>query len=185
MRTFIAIDLPEPVRDSLLALSERLRTSRVRASWLKPEAMHLTLRFLGEVSEEDAARFGVDVAERVRGFAPIPLSVSGVGAFPNSRAPSVVWAGVSPDEGPLADVQRITEEAAQAIGLKPERRAFHPHLTLARIREPQQARPLMALLAHERDFSGGSFDANRLVLYKSRLTPQGAIYTAIQECPFC
>ena len=184
LRTFIAIELPDAVKEALLMLSGRLRRSGVRASWVKPDAMHLTLRFLGEIPAEDAARIADFLAGRYQGLTPFEVHVSGTGAFPSVKRPSVVWAGAGPFEGPFVQAQAIAEEAACAIGLPREKRPFHPHLTLARVKEEQSAPRLTAYLARENEFRAGSFLATSVSLFSSQLTPQGALYDRLKEFVF-
>jgi RNA 2',3'-cyclic 3'-phosphodiesterase len=183
MRTFIAIELPAEVRAALTDLSQRLRGSRASASWVKPERMHLTLRFLGEIPESDVARVGSLLEEHSAPLRPFALSVANAGVFPNSRQPRVVWAGVGPLDGGLRELQRIAEDGARATGLKPERRPFRPHLTLARIRGEAHAHELMTLVARERSFDGGSFSVASVSLFSSELTPSGPVYRRLRECP--
>ena len=184
MRAFFAIELDGAARAALTALIDRLRQSGARASWVKPPALHLTLRFLGEVNEDDAQRAADVMAKEVQGTPPFTCHIRGTGAFPSVRRPSVVWAGVEPAESPLLDVQAASERAAQAIQLPPERKPFHPHITLARIREPRRAEPLIPLLQREGSFDGGAITVQHVTLFSSRLTPQGAVYTAVREVAF-
>jgi len=167
MRAFIAIELPGEVKATLQSLGQRLRRAKVSASWVKPERMHLTLRFLGDIPEADVVRVGSLLEEHCTPLSPFTLSVANAGVFPSAKHPRVVWAGVSPREGELLKVQRIAEDAAQATGLKPERRPFRPHLTLARIRNEVNAPELMALVAQERGFHGGSFSVASVSLFSS------------------
>jgi 2'-5' RNA ligase len=184
MRTFIAIDLPGAVLDALGALSGRLRAAGVRASWTKPENVHLTLRFLGEIDEAAAGQLGDLLAERCADTKPFSLEVRGTGAFPNSRRPSVLWAGVGPVEGGLNALWEAAENASRAIGSPPENREFSPHLTLARIKDSREAGPLMELFEKERDFYAGEFTVSSVSLFSSRLTPRGPVYTRLREFRF-
>lgn len=184
MRTFIAIELPEAVLDDLGALSKRLRASGAKASWVRCENMHLTLRFLGEIDDRAVARICEHLADGYRNVSPFELSVHGVGAFPNTRKPSVVWAGVGPVEPDLAAVQDLAETAAIAIGLPKEKRPFHPHLTLARIRDARSLGDLRNRIEEEREFAGGAFAVGAVSLFSSRLTPRGAIYNRLKEFRF-
>ncbi|HEO70112.1 MAG TPA: RNA 2',3'-cyclic phosphodiesterase [Candidatus Hydrogenedentes bacterium] len=184
MRAFIAITLPEEVKESLAGLSSRLQTSRAKATWVRPERMHLTLRFLGDVSERQVEQLIARLAPAYEGRAPFELAVAGVGVFPNVRKPSVVWAGITPLEGGLAQTQHIAEEAATGIGLPPETRPFHPHLTLARIRHPHRLGTLAEWLAREAKFSGHAFVVSAVSLFSSELTRKGPIYQQLGEFRF-
>lgn len=181
MRTFVAIETPESIRAALAELSQRLRRSGVHASWVKPQAMHLTLRFLGEITPEAAAQMGDVLATGYGGLGSFELRVAGLGAFPNLHNPAVVWVGVGPLEGDLSKAQCIAEEAALAIGLKREKRPFHPHLTLARIKDSKAGERLASHLARERTFDGGAFTVSAVSLFSSTLTPRGPIYRQLRE----
>lgn len=184
MRTFIAIELPDAVRDALADLSSRLRKSGLRASWVRPDRMHLTLRFLGEVDIGQADRLRALLAHAYQPFEPFSLHVGRVGAFPNPRKPAILWAGVDPLEGSLSQVQAMAEESARSIGIPPETKPFHPHLTLARVKDRRNAPKLLPYIEREQDFDGGSFSVRSVALFSSRLTPKGPIYQRLQEFPF-
>ncbi len=187
MRAFIAIEMPETVRESLGALRERFRRSGARASWVQTANMHLTLRFLGDVARDDLSTLSAGLREACCGCAPLRLGVRGAGAFPSLRRPSVVWAGLKTLSGDLGAVQRCAEAAARAIGLPPETKPFHPHVTLARIRDTRQLGTLPDDLDAARDFDGGDFTAAHVSLFSSELKPGGAVYRCLQEfvlaCP--
>ena len=184
MRVFIAIELPESVRSRIAALVGRLRESGARVSWVRPENMHLTLRFLGEADPEPVERLEHILSDAYKATPAFALQVQGTGAFPNTRKPSVIWVGVGPLEGPLMQVQDAAEAAARAIGLPPEKKAFHAHITLARIRNARAARPLMERFEEERDFDAGEFSVASVSLFSSQLTPKGPIYARLEEYVF-
>lgn len=181
MRTFAAIELPEPVKASLGSLSQRLRKSGAKASWVTPERMHLTLRFYGDLQEDAIAALRAFLREKLRGLGTFSLNIEGAGAFPSARKPAVVWAGIHPVEEPVLQVQRVTEAAAGAIGLVPERKSFTPHITLARIRQAESADTLSQFLNREQAFTGGAFPVSNVALWSSTLTPQGPMYSLIEE----
>lgn len=183
MRAFIAIELPETAKRALAGLVDRLRPIGVRASWVKPEALHLTLRFLGDIDDATAERIRAALREGYADAAAFPLHIKGVGAFPNLRRPNVVWAGVELSEA-LAAAQAVAERAAQAAGLDPERKAFRPHLTVARIKDPAAGAALAAPIEAEGDFDIEPFLAGGVTLFSSRLTSQGPIHSRIEEYPF-
>ena len=184
MRTFIAIDLPQTVLDALQALSQRLRHSGAQASWVQVHNIHLTLRFLGEIEPEAAQTLGNALADRYAPMDAFRLRVSGLGAFPNMRKPSVIWAGIGPIDTGLTQVQAIAEEESRRIGVSPETRAFCPHLTLARIRDPKHLGCLIDFMKQEAAFDAGEFLVDHVSLYSSQLTPRGAVYTELRRCPF-
>lgn len=184
MRAFVAIEMPPHIIESLGALSGRLRASGARVTWVRPENMHLTLRFLGDVGEDAIQRMKAILSDACRGMTPFPISVNGTGAFPSVRRPNVIWAGVEPVEGGLATAQLAAESAARAIGLPPEDKPFRPHLTLARIKDPQAAQALMTRLEHEQGFDAGEFTVSNVSLFSSQLTPRGPIYARLEEFGF-
>ncbi len=181
MRAFVAIELPEEVREALGELAARLRRGGARATWVRPERMHLTLRFLGEVAPETAEHYAESLAGKIRPCGAARLRVAGTGAFPNLRRPNVVWAGAECLEGDLAALHAAAEHAARAAGLEADSKRFHPHITLARIRDRRRLGTLCELLENERDFDAGAFDATRLVLLESKLTPRGPEYHHLEE----
>lgn len=184
IRAFLALDLPLEQREALFAVASRLKRAGARVSWVTPDRMHLTLRFLGEVAPDALEQLGDDLAPVYARQDPFPLTLAHIGAFPNVRAPRVVWAGLSPLEGPLAACQQAAETAARSIGLKAETKAFKPHVTLGRIRDPKTAGKLTGPLTDEQDFHGGEFEAGHVSLYASELTSSGPRYTQLRVFPF-
>lgn len=167
-RLFVAIDPPEAVRRQLQALQRGLPGAR----WTSPQQLHLTLHFLGEQPLEPtrAALAGVQ-AER---FA---LSIAGVGVFPPRGSAHVLWAGM-PLEPPLRSLHTQLAEALEVVGYVPEKRAFHPHITLARFRAPPNHDQLRAYQQRHATLSIAPFPVDSFVLYSSVLEPSGSTYTA-------
>lgn len=184
MRTFVAVELPGETRRELQDLIEQLRRSGIRAAWVRPDRMHLTLRFLGEIAEDQVVAIGEMLARGCAGRSPFECAVQGAGAFPNVRRPNVIWAGVGPLEGGLGEVQALAEAAALRVGLKPENRPFRPHLTLGRIRRPEEAGHLGRALAPLTEFRGRGFLVTGVTLFSSTLKPTGPVYERIRECDF-
>ena len=178
MRCFIAIELPESVRSSLDELSARLRRSAVRASWVRPENMHVTLRFLGEISEERAGEVVRLLEDSCANTVSFRVTLQGTGAFPNMKTPNVIWAGIRPNDA-ILEVQRITENVAERVGCSKEKNRFHPHVTLARIKDPRNASGLQRYLAAEKDWEGGEVYVEHIAVFQSELTPKGPIYTRL------
>lgn len=184
MRAFVAIEIPATVRAQLAGLAGRLRSAGGSVAWVRPENIHLTLRFLGDLAPEPLERISSELAAAYRGIAPFMLAARGTGAFPNPRRPSVLWVGVEPADGPLAAIQQHAEAAARVIGLPAETKAFHPHLTLARVKDWRSAVGMVARFAEERDFVAGDFAVGSVSLFTSTLTPRGAVYTRLREFGF-
>ncbi len=181
MRAFVAIEVPEEARATVEALIERLRVVGRGVTWVRMDHMHLTLRFLGEIDHAACAQFAADLAARLQGRGAIELRVTGVGAFPSLRRPSVLWVGAKEETGLLDVIQREAELAAQAAGIAPESKRFHPHLTLGRVKDPEAGRRAGALLEAEPPFDAGAFCVEQVVLFESTLTPRGPIYRRVQE----
>ena len=184
MRAFIDIELSEAVRRAIEEFIAEFRKWGVRASWVKPENLHLTLRFLGEVDEATLAGLGDSLARAYRGTAPFCLEVAGAGCFPNPRRPSVLWAGVPDAPEVLWTVQAIAETAAREWGLKAEGKTYTPHVTVARIRDSRGRDGLSKCLDEAKRFRAGEFAVQNVSLFSSTLTPQGAIYRKLREFPF-
>ncbi len=181
MRLFVAVDTPGDIAGALARLIDRLRPA-ARINWCPAGNLHITTKFIGEWPE---ARVGeIDASLRtLTGRAPFPISVRDLGFFPNPRSPRVFWAGVYGAD-PLASLARETDKALQALGIEPEKRAFSPHLTLARIKAPVPLEKLHASIAALPSTDFGSFTADRFFLYESRLAPGGSVYTRIAEYIF-
>ena len=180
MRLFTAIDLPDEVLTNLERLLRILKPS-ASIKWSPPDNMHVTTKFIGEWPEERLQELEA-VLGAMRSFAPIPIHVRNLGFFPNPHAPRVFWAGVDapPD---LAVLARETDEALGTLGVDPEKRAFSPHLTLARIKEPVPLQRLRATIAGLDSLDFGRFVADRFFLYLSRMLPRGSVYTKLAEFP--
>jgi 2'-5' RNA ligase len=179
LRLFIAIALPDEVKAQLAGLN----TDLPGAVWVKPAALHLTLKFLGDGI--DAARVPelTDSLSAVRGE-PFMLALEGVGRFPpGERAPArVLWAGLAaPRE--LPRLATAVDQAMAALGFAPETRPFAPHLTLARLKDARPRAEVAAFLARHAGLRSAPFRVQAFALFSSQLTPQGAIYTRLAEFP--
>ncbi len=180
MRLFLGTDIPTAALESVLAMRHELEPLTDSARWVRPTSMHLTLKFLGEVAEGRLS--GID--ERLQGIRwdAFKVSVSGVGFFPNRRAPRVFWAGVSSSR--LAEFAGRLDRCMVEEGFGGEKRDFNPHLTLARSRRDRRIdRVLVEAAEHFADHEFGSFETDRFFLYRSRLEPGGAIYDRMFEYP--
>lgn len=185
LRLFFAIELPREVREAAAEHAARLRRDfpDARASWPRPEGLHLTLKFLGETEASRVDSLSRAAAAAAYGFAPFALAIEGAGAFPPRGAARVLWLGVRDESGELSRLQRRLEEECAAEGFAREPKAFKPHLTLARLRTPQGAAPLSE--AHRRaQFGPHAFGVADFVLMRSELGPGGSRYTPLSRHRF-
>lgn len=184
-RSFCAIELGDGVRAQLQRHAERLREAvpEASASWSKPENVHLTLKFFGNVPKEKLTRIS-NAATRVAGeFSPFQIRIGGTGVFPRRSRPQVLWIGVEDSSGRLSDLQQQLEEEFAREGFPKENRGYQPHLTIARLRRPEDARQLAE--AHiQRKFDFLEIRVSKFVLFRSQLSPKGSVYTIISEHGF-
>lgn len=179
VRTFIAIDLSSRLQEALSTLEKELQEARAPITWVKPERIHLTLKFLGDVAPERISEIQNRLDEVARNASPFRLEPVGCGAFPTIRQMRVIWVGLEGDATVLNDLQQAVEAAMVQLGFKREERPFKPHLTLGRVKGRQHLRLLQELLLERQRFRAEAFDVTELVLYKSELRPEGARYTPL------
>jgi 2'-5' RNA ligase len=179
LRAFIAAELPAGLREALGRLQAELARAGVRARWVRPEGIHLTLRFLGDVPAGAVAPLAETLAAAAAGQAVLSLAAVGLGVFPGARRPRVVWVGLAGEIGGLAGLQRRLEQALAARGFPPEERPFRPHLTLGRFGDAGPPGPVADALAAHAGRELARFELGELVLFRSELRPSGAVYTAL------
>jgi len=188
LRTFLAVELSGESRAKLAELAERLRKGAAftgaSLSWTRPEAMHVTIKFLGDIEEGMVGRIAERLEPVCAALPPFVFGVRGLGVFPDPERPRVLWAGARKADEAFARLFRAVEETMLGFGFRPEGRAFRPHLTLARIRDGKGARGLMAIVNDHRRQWCGDTRAERLVLFQSDLRPSGAVHTELRAFPF-
>jgi 2'-5' RNA ligase len=180
VRTFIAVEIDEGIRERLVAAQARLRSAAPGFRWSRVEGMHLTLKFLGEIGEDTVEPVAAAMAEAADGIVPFDVRVAGVGSFPPRGAPRVLWAGVEDPTGLLAKLQGGLDKRLASLGFEPERRAFHPHVTLARAKDRRGGRRSATPLG-EREDEFGVQAVEEAVLFQSTLGPGGAVYTPLRH----
>jgi RNA 2',3'-cyclic 3'-phosphodiesterase len=181
VRCFVAVLLPERVRAGLAAVGDELRERTRGLSWVRADNLHLTLRFLGEVEPVLLAHARVAVTEAAAKVAPFTVHLGGVGGFPAGRAPRVLWAGVLAGGEEMIALHGALETALGARGIPRESRPFHPHVTLARARDPRGASGVAGLLGAGPPF--GEVRVTTIHLMRSELDPRGARYSVLVEAP--
>lgn len=183
MRAFLALDISEPVRAKLGEAIRQLKPESFKVKWVNPGLVHLTLKFFAELPEGLLDPLDAALAPLARGTAPFDLRVLGLGSFGSRDRLRVLWCGIAEGADRAAALQDAVERALEPLGLPREERPFSPHLTLGRLREPSREPQLAKALEARRDFDAGFTRADRLVLYRSTLTPQGPIYEALRRWP--
>ena len=177
-RMFCAFELPESLRLRIKEHSQRVREAvpEASASWSRPENIHLTLKFFGNVDQAKALVISDVLARVAKEFSAVGIAVGGTGVFPRPSRPQVLWIGIDDHTGALAKLQKRVEDECAREGFPKEDRAFRPHLTIARIRNLYNASRLAE--AHLRcEFATAKLLLNELVLFRSELSPQGSRYT--------
>ncbi|MDV2504162.1 MAG: RNA 2',3'-cyclic phosphodiesterase [bacterium] len=181
IRAFIAVDVPPPVQEALGELQRGMEEAGLKARWPRPQDVHVTLAFLGNVPSEQVPELRAAMEEAAQGAGPLEVHVGGVGAFPNERWPRVIWVGFEEPTGGLAALHKRLEAALVPLGYEPEDRPFRPHLTVARIKVPARAGQVVHALEAHKDVDLGKITIDRIVLYQSTLKPTGPAYTVLEE----
>ncbi len=175
IRAFIAVELPKPVKDALGDVAQMLagRVPRGAVRWVRPEQMHLTLRFLGDTAVGQLPAVQSVMDSVTSGHSPFIMHLNGTGCFPNAQRPRVIWVGLAGDEARLHALKAALDERLVSLGWPPEDKTFRAHLTLGRVKD-------------EREVQGVEWAANvppldmpvtAIHLIESQLRPSGPIYT--------
>lgn len=185
IRAFLACSPSAEVRRQIIALQETWKRQIPAGivSWVKPEGIHLTLKFLGNISAAQKESIASLLPETVKTISAFHLSVEGVGAFPSLSRPKVLWTGLRGETEILLELQRRMDKALATIGFAMEDRPFQGHLTLGRVKKTHPSGEIEKCLPPAQNFQGGQFQVDHLSLYKSDLTPGGAIYTLLHTFP--
>ncbi len=186
VRAFVAIELPEHARRALAELTEVLGATGISTLRpVRPEGIHLTLKFLGNVPAGQVERIAAEVTRAAAPRSSFDLNLEGVGVFPNRRAPRVLWAGVDGDLDALNGLQSDVEDSLEPLGFAHERREFNPHLTVARLGDgaSREDRHRAAEVIFEAGFGPVTLRATSVSLMESVLRPHGAKYRLLAEGP--
>ncbi len=188
IRSFIAIEFPQQVIRGLAKLQESLLQFTPKGvKWVNPASIHLTIKFLGGVPANRISLISTSLTKVVEGIRPFSLGIEGLGVFPDSRRPGVIWVAVVGEVDRLVQLQQAVDSALSPLGFSKENRPFVPHLTVARLREDMDTQERQNFVRH---FLAAKlepvplFEVQALHLMKSRLTPGGAIYSRIGAYSF-
>jgi len=183
MRTFIAIELDGRILDHIDAIRDRLRAVGADVKWVQRANTHLTVKFIGETAPELVAGIAAALGEAAAESDAFDIEVCGVGTFP-PRRPAVLWVGVRAElGGPLARLHEAIESRLQKLGIAKENRRFSPHITLGRVRGGRHVRKLLAALENEQPADMGRSPVASVILFESKLTPEGPVYNRLAEAP--
>ncbi len=182
-RAFVAIDLPKSVRSALQAAQETLNSCGLRVRWVRPQGMHLTLKFLGNIKAGLTDDIVHAMALAAKGRAGLALTAKGIGVFPHVRRPRIIWAGLSGRLEVLKSMAETLDAHLASLGFPRETRAFKAHLTLGRVKGKIVADRLQAAIDKLETFESEGFEVSQIILFKSELRPSGAVYTKINEVP--
>jgi 2'-5' RNA ligase len=188
IRSFVAIELEDELKQELRQVQRDLSSRGIRdeVRWVKPEGIHLTLKFLGNVPAAKVESIEVALAEACEETHPLKLGFRGLGCFPNPSRPNVIWVGVEGDVDPLSALQRRIEERLATLGYEREKRKYTPHLTLGRVARnvaAGQRRRIGELIETTKPEALGDMAAREISLMRSDLTPVGAKYSRLACVP--
>ena len=177
MRTFIAIEIPGEIKQKMADVQRRLRDTAVDAGWTRPEGIHLTLKFLGEIPESKVPDIMGTLTRALGGTGGFRLEIERVGTFPSPKNARVVWVGVSGDVERLMNLQTAVEDAMAELGMERDDRLFTPHLTLGRIKYLRSKEKWLNILEEIKNIKLSGFDVKAVALMKSELKRTGAVYS--------
>jgi 2'-5' RNA ligase len=180
IRSFLAIELPKEIIGRLSEIQDNLKTSGSQVKWVKPESIHLTLKFFGNIEEktvDDISQVLKKVTAKISAF---DLDIKEIGVFPNMSRPRVIWVGVESSGRTLDILYKETESSLKKMGFEPEEREFRAHLTLGRVKSLKDKRQLIEQVEKLKGCEVGSFRVENLFLFKSDLRPTGAVYTKLR-----
>lgn len=187
IRTFIAIELSEQIRDQLDAVVRAINSNRsLPVKWVLGKNIHLTLKFLGEQQREKISALESSLRPEMCMVKPFEITVSGFGVFPNFNRPRVIWVGVQAPQD-LNKLQLKVENLARQAGFEAEERPFSPHLTLGRLSQtlyPHQVEGIAQALRLVKVGELGRVSVQSICIFRSTLTPAGAVYTPLSILPF-
>jgi 2'-5' RNA ligase len=182
-RIFAAIDISDEARRRVFRFVELLRGQfpNVRVGWVKPEKIHLTLKFLGEIDESQLEKFSEAIEKTSQNISKFKIQIGKTGVFPSAQNARILWLGLKDETGNLRKLNEILESECERKGVKKEIRSFKAHLTIGRLKEKSSALVEKHL---SEEFEPIEFKSSEIVIYQSELLPQGSIYKIISKYKF-
>ncbi|MCX5705663.1 MAG: RNA 2',3'-cyclic phosphodiesterase [Candidatus Omnitrophica bacterium] len=183
MRTFIAIELPKDIKDSLSRLINKLKETGADVKWVAPQNIHLTLKFLGERDDKKVKEISEILDEVARNHLAFQIQINALGAFPNLNSSRVIWVGIDQGDIETKNIFKDLEDLICKVGIPKEDRAFSSHITIGRTRSAKRLAELSQVITSLNESIGRenlNFTAGSITLFKSTLTPKGPIYEALK-----
>jgi 2'-5' RNA ligase len=181
-RIFVAIDINAAARANVEQFTTAIKRDflPLRIGWEKPEKLHLTLKFLGDINEAQLNKLQNAAAETAANFSSFKLSLDSTGCFPSAKKAKILWIGLNGELEKLRGLYDKLEEKAEAYGFEREGRRFKPHLTVARLREPEKSQELADAFL-QKQFEPTGFEVSEIAIYESKLQPTGSIYSVVSR----
>ncbi|MBN1253778.1 MAG: RNA 2',3'-cyclic phosphodiesterase [Deltaproteobacteria bacterium] len=182
-RSFIAVELRKEIAEEVRRVQKGLQERVAGVRWVRPEGIHLTLKFLGEVDPVLVEEIAHKMEEAVRSLGPFTIGIRGGGGFPNARNPRVIWIGVDDPSGELREMQAKVDKGMEEIGFTSERRDYTPHLTVGRLRSGKGKGTVAYAIEAVSECNLGTMEVREVILFRSHLKPTGAEYTKVKSVP--
>jgi RNA 2',3'-cyclic 3'-phosphodiesterase len=184
LRTFVAVEITSAIRSRAMELIDALDGTAADVNWVEPQNLHLTLKFLGDVHQNEIARVCQAMARGAADVEPFGLEVCGAGAFPQAARPRTIWLGATTGTEPMIVLHDRIEAALAKLGFREEHRRFRPHMTIGRVRGVGPSiTELGTLLQQQADFAAGRMNVGKVTLFGSTLTPDGPVYDVLGTAP--
>lgn len=187
MRTFIAIELPKEIKEYLAGLQEQLKSAGADVKWVRPDNIHLTLKFLGEIDDKTIDIITKIMEDITKNKNTFYIRTGLIGAFPKINFPRVIWVGINEGDAETKELSRDLEEKIAKIGIPKENKPFSSHITIGRMRSPANQEKLVQYLGNmASNFGKGNqqFAVTKITLFRSTLTPKGPVYETLKEASF-
>jgi 2'-5' RNA ligase len=184
MRAFIAIELPQEIKDSLSKIQEQLKKAGGDVKWVLPKNIHLTLKFLGEIDNTKLNKINEIIEDVIKGKNSFQVRISSIGAFPKINFPRVIWIGIDKGDNETKTIANELEERIARVGIPREERPFSSHITIGRTKSTLNRERLVQNLQNLASNFGEEnlvFTVKNITLFKSTLTPKGPIYEILKE----
>ena len=184
-RIFAAFDISSQAQTQLLDHIETLRSefSDLRVSWEKAGKLHITMKFFGDLEERKVSLLSNVFEEISRRISPFNLQITKTGVFPSPHNARILWLGLQDKKGSLSEINNILESECEKVGFKKEKRSFKPHLTIARLRQPDKSKDLIEKHL-QKNFEIASFEVGEIIIYESKIYSTGSVYSVVSKHEF-